>query len=259
MARFSGYNSPELGRAFPRGPGYDQPNCGFDARLQHRLGTGIERPPVVNTSLPVRRVGCQPGCLDVWQKRHEQTPSRREDSVVRPGPCPHQQDGSLRQSGPPHRKEQGSALADQTWRSRCRCIAKGSASAGTTRQALLSKHSRFPPAAPQTTLPVARSARISARGLLPPPHLPKPLDLGRSQRSRSSPGRPGRATAASGRASAPPESGRKFNKRFSARKKRGRPRPDEGAPRSLRPSCRPRFPGWIRFRPAGRDLLPLPF
>jgi hypothetical protein len=147
---------------------------------------------VVNTSLPVRRVGCQPGCLDVWQKRHEQTPSRREDSVVRPGPCPHQQDGSLRQSGPPHRKEQGSALADQTWRSRCRCIAKGSASAGTTQR-----------------------------------------------------------TAASGRASAPPESGRKLNKRFSARKKRGRPRPDEGAPRSLRPSRRPRFPGFASAPRAG--------
>jgi hypothetical protein len=42
MARFSGYDSLELGRVFLAAPGYRQPNCGFGARLQQRSGKGIE-------------------------------------------------------------------------------------------------------------------------------------------------------------------------------------------------------------------------
>jgi hypothetical protein len=52
--------------------------------------------------LTVRRGGCQPGCPDVWQKRHARAPPllQCEDLLLRPGSRLLQQHGLLRQSQP---------------------------------------------------------------------------------------------------------------------------------------------------------------
>ena len=132
--------------------------------LRHRAALVHRQPASLQLSihyLPVGRVDCQLGCLDVWQKRHAQTPSAHDciparvlvrDVVVLEPLRPRRSHGPQR--------------------------------------------SLFQRAGLQSTPPAAQSARISAAESPAPPRFRTTQNYAPSQRHTFCPGKRGRAAAA---------------------------------------------------------------
>src|SRR5882762_3054908 len=177
------------------GPRHGQSNHGLGSRLTQRSCTGIQRRSS-SQYIPVRRVDCQLGCLDVWQKRHART------AIVPPKSALAFPGAPACASATPL-DAANAAFLPGAWRG---------ASLGCTLAPVLALDAEvlgpqrpppaFPfqlsplrPAAPQTMPPAARSARISAVESPAPPHPDTPQSFGPGQRRTFCFGTLGRAAA----------------------------------------------------------------
>src|SRR5260370_22802210 len=144
--------------------------------------------------LPVRRVDCQLGCLDVWQKRHARTPSAPPNSALACPAVP-----AFASAAPLYAAI--AAFSPAAWKSaQLGCTPAlvlvrdaGGPAPPRPPPAWLLQHSPVRPAAPKTTPPAAQSAPISATKSPAPPLPHTTQSYGPFRRRKFCPGKPGRA------------------------------------------------------------------
>src|SRR5882724_9123856 len=167
--------------------------------LPRRAAPAHKHPASLQSSihhLPVRRVNCQLGCPDVWQKRHERTPSAPLNSGLA---CPAAPACAsiARLYAAIAAFLPAASRAVLPGYTHAPFVGRGAAAPALPHPLPPPRlpRSPVPPAVLQTTPPAAQSARISATESPAPRGLHTRQSCAPSQTHTFVPGRPGRATA----------------------------------------------------------------